>query len=43
MEKQEQTLDEFKEELWMETVEKAAVFSDHRIVFTFMNGAEIES
>jgi len=43
MEKQEQTLDEFKEELWVENVGKATVFSDHRIGFTFMNGAEIES
>jgi len=43
MKKQEQTLDEFMEGLWVETVEKATVFSDHRIVFTLMNSAEIES
>ena len=43
MEKQEQTLNEFKEEFWVEPVEKAIVLSDHRMVFTFMNGAEIES
>jgi hypothetical protein len=43
MKKQEQTLDEFMEGIWVETVEKATVFSDHRIVFTLMNSAEIES
>jgi len=43
MEKQEQTLDAFNEELWLAVIEKATVFSDGRIVFSFINGTEIET
>ena len=43
MEKQEQTLDSFDEGLWLAVIEKATVFSDGRIVFTFINGTEIEA
>lgn len=43
MERQSQVIEEFGEELWLATVEKATVFSDSRIVFTFINSTETEA
>lgn len=43
MEKQDQPFDLFDEKLWLAVIEKATVFSDGRIVFTFINGAKIEA
>ena len=33
----------FDEKLWIASIEKATVFNDGRIVFKFVNGAEIEA
>lgn len=43
MENQKQTIDAFDEGLWLAVIEKVTVFSDGRIVFTFINGAKIEA
>ena len=42
IEQQRGSLTEFSERLWSAVVEKAEVYSDGRIVFTLMNGTEIE-
>ena len=42
MERQHGSLTEFSESLWSAVVEKATVYKDGRIVFTLMNGIEIE-
>lgn len=42
MERQHGTLTEFSESLWLAVVEKATVYADGRLVFTLMNGTEIE-
>ncbi|HRS65805.1 MAG TPA: recombinase family protein [Spirochaetia bacterium] len=42
MERQHGTLTEFSESLWLAIVEKATVYADGRLVFTLMNGTEIE-
>ena len=42
MERQHETLTEFSENLWLAVVEKATVYADGRLVFTLMNGTEIE-
>ena len=43
MEDQKQMLDAFDEELWLAVIEKATMSSDGRIIFTFINGIEIEA
>jgi len=43
MEQQSQVIEKFDEALWLATVKKATMFSDGRIAFTFINGAEIEA
>lgn len=42
MERQHGTLTEFSESLWLAVIEKATVYADGRLVFTLMNGTEIE-
>ena len=42
MEQQRGSLTEFSKSLWSAVVEKATVYNDGRVVFTLMNGAEIE-
>ena len=42
MDQQHGALTEFSESLWSAVVEKAIVYNDGRIVFTLMNGTEIE-
>lgn len=42
MEQQHGTLTEFSESLWLAVIEKATVYTDGRLVFTLMNGTEIE-
>ena len=42
MEQQHGTLTEFSESLWLAVIEKATVYADGRLVFTLMNGTEIE-
>lgn len=42
MKQQHEALTEFSEGLWSAVVEKATVYNDGRIVFTLMNGTEIE-
>lgn len=42
MERQHGSLTEFSESLWSAVVERATVYNDGRMVFTLMNGIEIE-
>jgi len=42
MERQRGTLTEFNESLWSAVVEKSTVYADGRVVFTLMNGIDIE-
>lgn len=42
MEQQHGTLAEFDERLWLAVVKKATVYADGHLVFTLMDGSEIE-
>ena len=42
MKQQHEELTEFSAGLWSAVVAKATVYNDERIVFTLMNGTEIE-
>lgn len=43
LEKQDEIVQEFDMQLWIESVEKAIVNRDGRLIFHFQNGMEVEA